>query len=251
MSARLSATLLSALNWILFVGVSVLNLCVGLLLQVPALPLDRGRRLSLWVNHWIWGRLFYAIQPTWPLRRTGYDRVGSGPYIVVCNHNSLLDIPANMTLPLPLRVVGKTGLFRIPVMGWYMAFSRQIPLDADDPASVDAMMTACRDALDKGVSVLIFPEGTRSLDGTMGPFNRGAFRLAKDLDVPLLPVVIGGTRAILPKGSLFPSRAQDAVTVQVLEPVAPGAYSTARKLSNRVREHMTAALDQLQTRQAA
>jgi len=243
MSARPSP-LLSAFNWILFVGVSLLNLSVGATLQTLALPLDRSKRLCLWVNHWIWGRMLYAVEVFWPLRREGYERVAAGPYIVVSNHGSVLDIPANMTLPLPLRVVGKTSLFEVPIMGWYMTFSRQIPLDADDPASVASMMTCVKEALAEGVSVLIFPEGTRTVDGTLGVFNRGAFRLAKDLDVPLLPVVVEGTRDILPKGSLRPARPVDAVTVQVLDPIDPGGFSTARKLSNTVRRSMEAVLDQ-------
>jgi 1-acyl-sn-glycerol-3-phosphate acyltransferase len=243
MSARPS-TLLSAFNWILFIGVSVLNLSLGALLQILALPLDRSKRLCLWVNHWIWGRMLYAVEVFWPLRRQGYERVANGPYIVVSNHGSVLDIPANMTLPLPLRVVGKTSLFEVPLMGWYMRFSRQIPLDAEDPVSVTNMMTCCQEALAEGVSVLIFPEGTRTADGTLGVFNRGAFRLAKDLGVQLLPVVVEGTRDILPKGSLRPARPHDAVTVQVLDPVDPRTFSTARKLSNTVRRSMEAVLKQ-------
>jgi 1-acyl-sn-glycerol-3-phosphate acyltransferase len=251
MSGGPSRYLLSAFNWVGFVSVSFLNLLVGFILQAIVLPVDRGRRISLWVNHWIWGRGFYGVQIFWSLRRSNYERVGRGPYIVVSNHGSLLDIPANMTLPIPLRVVGKTSLFKVPLMGWYMRFSRQIPLDASDPNSVAAMMVACRQALEDGISILIFPEGTRSLDGHLSAFNRGAFRLAKDLGVPLLPVVVGGTREILPKGSLFPIRTREPVTVQVLEPIDPALFSTARKLSNRVRERMADALRQLQSSQPA
>ncbi len=242
MFTRLPETLLSTFNWTLFMGVSLLNLSLGAFLQTLALPLDRSKRLCLWVNHWIWGRMLYAVEVFWPLRRIGFERVATGPYIVVSNHSSVLDIPANMTLPLPLRVVGKTSLFRVPVMGWYMRFSRQIPLDAEDPLSISTMMHSCREALAEGVSVLIFPEGTRTEDGNLGPFNRGAFRLAKDLEVPLLPVVIRGTRDILPKGSLLAARPDGAVTVEVLEPIDPRGYSTARKLSNTVHRSMRALL---------
>ena len=242
MFTRLQANLLSTFNWTLFVGVSLLNLSLGALLQSLALPFDRSRRLCLWVNHWVWGRMLYAVEVFWPLRSTGLERVAKGPYIVVSNHGSVLDIPANMTLPLPLRVVGKTSLFRIPVMGWYMRFSRQIPLDTEDPQGVSTMMKSCREALAEGVSVLIFPEGTRTEDGTLGPFHRGAFRLAMDLQVQLLPVVIQGTREILPKGSLRALKPAEVVKVEVLDPIDPSGYSTATKLSNTVHRSMEALL---------
>ncbi len=251
MSARPFRFLPSCFIWIVFVAVSVLNLILGTILQLLAWPLDRSKKLSLWVNHWIWGRMLYAAEVFWTLHRHGYDRIGQGPYIVVCNHGSVLDIPANLTLPLPLRVVGKTSLFKVPLMGWYMQFSRQIPLDAHDLASVEACMDTCRESLEAGISILFFPEGTRSTDGTLGSFNRGAFRLAKDLGVPLLPVVIEGTRKILPKGSLWPSPSRVAVTVQVLDPVDPTPFTTARKFSNQVHEIMRGAMDQLKARQAA
>ena len=251
MATRLQSQILSTFNWTLFVAVSSLNLLLGTLGQLIALPLDRGRRTCLWINHWIWGRLLFAVEVFWPLRRLHYDRVGAGPYVVVSNHSSVLDIPANLTLPLPLRVVGKPSLFKVPFMGTYMGFSRQIPLDASDPDSVSECLAACKAALASGVSVLIFPEGTRTVDGELQVFNRGAFRIAKDTGVPILPTVVTGTRDIMPKGRLRAARPTDAVKVQVLEPLDPSQYSTARKLCLRTREAMVGALKQLQEDQAA
>jgi len=247
----LRSQLLSAFNWTLFVAVSSLNLLLGTLGQLVALPFDRGRRTCLWINHWIWGRLLFAVEVFWPLQRLDYDRVGPGPYVVVSNHGSVLDIPANLTLPLPLRVVGKPSLFMVPFMGAYMRFSGQIPLDADDPASVDECLAACKAALASGVSVLIFPEGTRTVDGGLQGFGRGAFRIAKDTGVPILPTVVTGTWDIMPKGRLRAARPADAVKVQVLEPLDPAGFSTARKLCLRTREAMVGALENPQGHQAA
>ncbi len=217
------------------------------LIQLLAWPFDRHIGVRLGAR--VWGRTFYWTQPAVRLALHGFDRELPAPCMIVSNHASVLDIPAAMTLPVPLRVVGKTSLFEVPLMGWYMRFSRQIPLDAEDPESVEAMLASVKDALASGVSVLIFPEGTRSVDGTLGPFNRGAFRLAKDLDVPLLPIVVEGTRDIMPKGRLRAAMPQEAVTVQVLDPVDPGTFTTARKLSNTVRRGMESALVQLQPQQ--
>ena len=234
------------LAWGQFLSVSLLNIALGVLLQVVALPFDRCRRTALWVNHVIWGHGLFALQPFWTMDRRGLETVGDGPYVIVANHSSILDIPSCMGLPVPSRVVAKRSLLRVPVMGWYMQFSGMIALDrGGTPEQTAASMKAFKDTIDAGLSVLIFPEGTRSEDGELGAFNRGAFRLSKDLGVPVLPVVVEGTRFIMAKGSLLPQTVTQDIKMQVLEPFDPEQYSTARKMSNRVRERMVAGLAEL------
>jgi 1-acyl-sn-glycerol-3-phosphate acyltransferase len=243
--SRFFLTCASWLAWSIFLAVSAANIVVGGLVQIAAAPFDPDRRASLVLNRWLWGRALFALEPSFPLLRRGLERVGPGPYVVVCNHSSVLDIPACMGLPLPLRVVGRTGLFKVPFMGWYMRFCRQIPLDASDPASVEAFLQDTRQTLAAGISVLVFPEGTRSLDATLGPFNRGAFRLAKDTNTPVLPVVVYGTHRVMCKGALPLQHLFTRIRVQVLDPIDPAESSTARKLSNRAHEAIAAGLDQL------
>jgi 1-acyl-sn-glycerol-3-phosphate acyltransferase len=245
MASPITLTLVSWVAWTIFLTVSALNIVVGLGLQLLALPFDRQRRVALWVNRWIWGRMLFAVEPSFPISRRGVENVGPGPYVMVCNHSSVLDIPSCLGLPVPLRVVGKTSLFRVPFMGWYMSFCKQIPLDASSQESVELFMRRCRDTLDAGISVLVFPEGTRSADGQLQRFHRGAFRLAKDTGTTVLPVAVWGTHRVLAKGRLPVQNVFTRIRVLVQPPLDPARHSTARKLSNRAHESIQAALQQL------
>jgi len=238
-------TLASWLAWTIFLTVSGLNIVVGMVVQIAALPFDGQRKAALWINQRIWGRLLFLLELSFPIQRSGLEHVGAGPYVMVCNHSSVLDIPSCMGLPVLQRVVGKTSLFRVPFMGWYMSFCRQIPLDASSPESIELFMKRCLDTLDAGISVLIFPEGTRSSDAVLQRFNRGAFRLAKDTDTPVLPVAIYGTHRALGKGKLPLQSVYSKIRLEVMPALHPRDHSTARKLSNRAHEAIDGALARL------
>jgi len=139
-------------------------------------------------------------------------------YVVVANHESNLDPFLLAHLPWDMRWVAKRELFRIPVIGALLRLSGDIPLRRGDGDSVRRMFAGCRETLGRGLSVMIFPEGTRARDGMLGPFKDGAFRLAIESHVPVLPIAIDGTRECLAAGSW---RFGDArARAQVLEPVS-------------------------------
>jgi 1-acyl-sn-glycerol-3-phosphate acyltransferase len=233
----MGALLHGLIGWPLFIAVSLLNFFVGIGVQLAALPFDPKRRIILQINRLLWGRTLYGVQPLWTLRRIGFEHIGAGPYIVVCNHMSVLDIPASMLLPVPVRVVGRHQLFNIPMLGWYMRFSRQIPLDPTSPESIQRFLEVSKESLADGISVVIFPEGTRS-DGRLGRFRSGAFRLALETGVPVLPLAIDGTQHILPKKVMWPVQLRATVRLQALEPVDPRGYATPQALADAVRQQM-------------
>lgn len=247
---RLLLWLNSPFAWAIFLTVSLVNLVVGFVAQALALPWDPHRLTALKVNHWIWGKGLWAAEPGWPMTRQGLENVGPGPYIIVANHSSVLDIPTLMGLPVPMRVMAKRSLIKAPIMGWYMQFSRQIPIQRDSPESVQESLRMCQESLDNGISLVIFPEGTRTQDATLQKFRRGAFRLAKDTGTPILPVGICGTHRLVMKGSFLPQSLYHPVHCKVLPAVDPAGYSTARKLSNRVHEQIAGTLDELRSVQA-
>ncbi|MFP4476691.1 MAG: lysophospholipid acyltransferase family protein [Desulfatibacillaceae bacterium] len=167
-------------------------------------------------------------------------------YIIVTNHSSLLDIPVvYKALPLDIRWLAKKELFRIPVFGIAMRRAGHISIDRGNRAA--AMETLGKMARDvkSGVSVVIFPEGTRSLDGEIKEFKPGAFMLAMESGVPILPVVITGTYEAMPKGSLnieagkVGVRALPAVDVTGLDP-----KQDKKDLMDRVRNMMIEALEE-------
>lgn len=242
---RSLVTLTGGISLAVFIWASVTSFLLAILLQALALPWDPHRRTSLRVQHLLWGRLLFWLMPSGAMIRETRDLPGEGPYIVVSNHASMLDIPACMGLPLPLRVVGKPGLFKVPVLGRILRFYGHIEVPwGGEPEQVDAFLDHCKQSLAQGLSLLIFPEGTRTRDGRIQSFHRGAFRLAKDTGVPVLPVVIRGTWYAYPRGYFIPRCLYQRMYIDVLPPIDPSERKTARALSNEVRRRMVAYLDE-------
>ena len=122
--------------------------------------------------------------------------------VVVANHESFCDILVLLaTLPLPVRFLAKRSVFRVPVLGWSIAAAGFVPVDRGDRARGAATVEAALRRLRGGRSLVIFPEETRTRDGALLPFKRGAAHLALKSGLPLLPVGIAGTFRILPRGT--------------------------------------------------
>ncbi len=140
---------------------------------------------------------------------TGLEKINSSrSYVIVSNHLSLYDSPLLVRyLPLSVRFLAKRELFKIPVMGGYMGRTGHIPIDRSNPrAALTSMVEASRLVSEHGSSILIYPEGTRSMDGKLQPFKDGAALLAIKAGLPLLPVAVVGTEKILPsKGVVIQS----------------------------------------------
>lgn len=151
----------------------------------------------------------------------------SEAFVVMSNHQSLYDIPAlYQALPLRLRMVAKTELFRIPIWAHAMRAAGFIELDRSARERAIASLDRARIALKQGISIWIAPEGTRSRDGSLGPFKLGGFHLAVGAGARILPVTIVGTNRILPaKGARVVPGAHVRVIVQ--PPVDPADFGGA------------------------
>lgn len=166
-----------------------------------------------------------------------------GPVIITPNHQTYADPPL-VTIPIRRRVyyMAWSRLFRIPGLGWLIRRLRAFPveIDAADPR---ATREAVR-VLEAGHALMIFPEGARSRDGTVGRFKPGAFRLAASLGVPVLPVTISGGHECWPPGRILPRRGKVTITYHPL--VAPDRTlpprEAARKLAEQVRAVVAAGL---------
>jgi 1-acyl-sn-glycerol-3-phosphate acyltransferase len=196
------------------------------------------------------GRTTTRLTPIW-----SFSVEGEGPadivdhaYVVVANHESTADPFLLSHLPWDMRWVAKEEIFKMPVLGRLMTWSGDIPLKRGSKDSVVTMMDECERTLRAGMSVMMFPEGTRSPDGNLLPFKPGAFDLAIRAQVPVLPVALAGTRDCRPKGSKWFGRAR--AIAKVLEPIPTKglAPEDAQALSDRARERITAALPDLRSR---
>ena len=164
---------------------------------------------------------------------------------MVSNHESFVDILLISHLPWEMKWLSKAELFRVPVLGWMMQLAGDIPIQRGfGPSAVEAI-ARCREALANRVSVMIFPEGTRSATADLLPFKDGAFRLAIDAGVPILPLVVHGTSTALRKHDWRFGRS--TAVVQVLAPIETTGLTPADvpALKDRVRTLIVQARDTL------
>jgi 1-acyl-sn-glycerol-3-phosphate acyltransferase len=211
-------TVLSIWSWfVLGVVIIVWTPLVGLTWLVTA-PFDKGR----YAPGYLFRKLtvvHQVLNPLWSFHTSGVKITDPRrPYVVVANHQSFVDILLISHLPWEMKWLSKEDFFRYPLVGWMMRMAGDIRLVRGERHSTIEAMKACRDRLDQKVSVMIFPEGTRSRDGELQEFKDGAFRLAIDAGVPILPLAVNGAYTALVKGDwrLGVSNAE----VRVLEPIS-------------------------------
>lgn len=172
-----------------------------------------------------WACVYLWTMPAWSVSARGRHKINHKlSYIVVSNHQSQLDILVAFRLFFPFKWVSKAEVFRLPFIGWNMVLNGYIKLKRGDKKSIQKMMTACEKSLVAGNSVYFFPEGTRSPSGVMKPFKPGAFILAKQLQRPILPIAINGTRNALPKHSLSFHGRQN-IRIKVLDEIHPDQFT--------------------------
>ena len=231
----------SFLYWIFFVLTLPFMFAVALVVFVLTAPFDR-RRVALQLWSCAWASFYVVVNPLWRARVVGREKLPwNGAAVLVANHLSMLDILVLYGLFRPFKWVSKAELFRVPFVGWNMWLNDCVPVWRGDRESVRRMMAHCRAHLARGAPVMIFPEGTRSQDGRLQAFKDGAFRLAVDANVPVIPIAISGTSEALPKHGLV-LRQRMRAEVRVLDPIHPAAFDGPDALREAVRDAIAAAL---------
>lgn len=191
------------------------------------------------------GVLITFCFPPWRLSLKGRWPSG-GPFVVVANHQSMLDILFLSRVPREMKWVAKQALFETPWIGWLLKMSGDIPVKRGDAESGGEALEQARTYLERGMNVMMFPEGTRSKTRNMLPFKSGAFRLAIEAGVPVLPIAVFGTARGMPKGGLWVNPCRAAA--RLLEPVATTGLGPGdvNKLRDAVRARIAAVLPELE-----
>lgn len=183
------------------------------------------------------------LNPFWDFRAVDDVHPDAGtPYLFVANHKSLADVFLLCLLPWEMKFLSKESIFRIPLLGWQMRMSRDIPIERGNRESAKRALAEMRERLRRRSSVIVFPEGTRSPDGSLAPFREGAFRLAIELGVSIVPLAVAGTENTLPKHSLVFRPTSASVTVLPPISVAGLTEADAPALAERVRAAIAGAL---------
>ncbi|MBM3245773.1 MAG: 1-acyl-sn-glycerol-3-phosphate acyltransferase [Candidatus Omnitrophica bacterium] len=208
----------SVIIWIVGTALIVILFLVMALLSVLLYPFDRKRKIVHAQCFW-WADAVTALNPYWKVKINGLDNIDyKKTYVVVSNHQSLADIVLMYKTRMQFKWVAKDSLFKIPVLGWNMSLARHIRLQRGDFSSIRKAYREAGDWLHKKVSVVFFPEGTRSVDDGIGEFQNGAFKLAIKEKVPILPVLIRGTKDAIPKGN-WRFTTQICCIIEVLAPI--------------------------------
>jgi len=219
-------------------GIIVLLLAIPFsLLALFSIPLERSGRLYHW-SAYAWSKIILWIFKVKVMVR-GLEHIqGKEHVIYVANHASWFDIPAMITgIPDQIRIVFKRELTVVPIWGWALKWGPYIEIDRTNAKDALKSLDKAAAQIRKGASVLLFAEGTRTKDGKLQPFKRGAFALAARSGVPVVPVAINNSFRILPKGSLRIRPADiELVLDQPIETVGMGGKDAERTLMDKVHQ---------------
>jgi 1-acyl-sn-glycerol-3-phosphate acyltransferase len=244
--ATIAEQVLSAWAWVAAVFLVLVGFFYVAAVWLVTAPFDPGRYQAgralrrLAVTH-------VKLTQLWRFETEGAPPDGPRrPYVVVSNHESWADIFLVSHFPWEMKWLSKHTIFQIPVMGWMMRMALDVPVRRGQRESAVAALAECRDRLRRRVSVMIFPEGTRTRTDELLPFKNGAFHLAIEAGVPILPIAIAGTRDCMAKGSFAWRHAH--AKARVLAPIATDGLTLAdaATLRDRTRDTIDAARRALQ-----
>ncbi|NLJ43606.1 MAG: 1-acyl-sn-glycerol-3-phosphate acyltransferase [Bacteroidales bacterium] len=215
----------SAIVWLAGVFFIVVLFPLTFIIWLISLPFDSNRLITHWVLMWQ-SFLLVKLMPIWKVSITGREKAQKGQtYVIISNHQSILDILLINCLRYNYKWISKIENTKVPVLGWYLRMAGYITVDRGNKESKEKMLEKSSDCLKKNISVMIFPEGTRSPDREIGFFKRGAFQLAISENIPILPVVLDGSGGVLPKHGLVFSTGHK-IRMEVFDPVYPESFGT-------------------------
>jgi len=191
-----------------------------------------------------WSRVLLAVSGV-KVRVSGIEKISpDGSYVFASNHASYMDTPVALAnIPVQFRFMAKKGLFSIPFLGWHLARAGHIPVYRDNPRAAVKTLGLAAEAIQKhGISLILFPEGGRTKTGEMRDFKDGAAFIAIRAGVPIVPVALKGTRAVLPFGSGIPM--SGAVEMRIGDPIPTAGLKLhdRARLTQQVRETVVSLL---------
>lgn len=233
-------SILSLWSWFALGVIVIVWTPIVFVVWIATMPFDKGR----YATGYTFRRLCVLHQwlnPMWKFKTSGQLPANKrNPYVMVSNHESFVDMLLLSHLKMEMKYLSKESILRIPLVGWMMKMSGDVSLLRGDRSSGAAALVVCEKWLKRKMSVMIFPEGTRSFDGEMRGFKDGAFVLAIRTQTPMLPVVVHGTRSALRKSDWRMGDAKAEVRVLEIIETTGMTLDDVPALRERVRDVMIA-----------
>ena len=206
--------IISIMIWIASTLLTALLFFADLFFTIILFPFDKQRKIPHAQCFW-WANALIGLNPYWKLKVRGLENIDpKKTYVMVANHQSLGDIVLIYKIHAQFKWVAKESLYKLPFLGGTLFLCKHIMLRRGEFGSIKKVYREAAAWLRKGMSVLFFPEGTRSETEEMRQFQSGAFKLAIRERKPILPIAISGTRDAIPKGSwIFKTKVSGTLTV--------------------------------------
>ena len=241
--------MLTILYYLVCLAVALVLYVASFIALVVCYPFDKKRCVVHTLSKWITDVIF-GLPPFMKREVIGAENIDpKQAYVVVLNHNSMVDIICVYNLPLVFKWVSKKEVYRIPIVGRLLYAHGDIVINrASAKEAMQLVHERGKEWLAKGASVAIFPEGTRSKDGEIHNFKAGAFLLAKDAGAPILPIVLNNTNKMMRKGWLMNWR--NHITIKILPPISAEevAERSVKEVMADVHSSMTEALAEIRKR---
>jgi 1-acyl-sn-glycerol-3-phosphate acyltransferase len=232
----MKSILVSAYVWIFAIVTIIIILPFYMALWALTFSFDKKLILVHYATS-LWASLYTWINPWWQIKIENREKLKNNKtYVIISNHQSMLDILVLFRLFAHFRWVSKTEIFKIPVVGWIMTLNNYIKVKRGDKKSVMKMLEKSKKVVASGISILIFPEGTRSRNGNLQQFKDGAFILAADTRTGILPVLINAVSGNLTtKGIFIINRL--AIKVRILDEIPYSSFKNSDISEIKARIH--------------
>jgi 1-acyl-sn-glycerol-3-phosphate acyltransferase len=215
---KIKSILVSTIVWLVLVITLFSIFIIFGLLWLVSFPFDKNHYFTQKLTQY-WCTFYLKIYPFWDIELIDRHKLmKKKAAIAVSNHQSMLDIAVLFHLYAYFIWVSKIENFRMPVLGWVMYINRYISLKREDPKTFVKMFERIAIALKHNRTIMIFPEGTRSLTNELGRFKEGAFKAAIENKVPIIPIVLDGTGRVVPKEGMI-IKDKTKITVKVLDEI--------------------------------
>lgn len=241
---RAFLTILLVIYVLVIVVVAIVTVVVMAVALLFTLPFDKERKAIMALSRPA-AQSVFRLSPVWRVKVEGKENFDpSKTYVITSNHTSFFDIPLAFFLPVRrFKFVSKVEVRKIPAVGWMLGMRGDVAIRRGTSGAAQAVMSEGAVHLKAGTSMFLFPEGTRTKTGTINRYKDGAFRLAAENGVEILPCVMSGTKGLFKGGMLCPRR----LVVKILEPISVEtiASMSTRDLAEEVKRRSVEALDEI------